>query len=344
MDPKFLVLSREHHLLPLAHRLRNIEGAPTEVIVWKKSYENAWDGMIEKDLMSSKRELHTDSITKLVERAVAGELIVVHDVPSLASTNAFEEAEHAYCIEPSEGEPSALPVRLGWWNTTEGSGAMHLLVYDMGAWPGGMGRSIPGGVTLIKLEGEGLVFFQAMAKDHYAPSFQGLINVELVEDGGELRFGKYELGWPHLQTQAFMGAVSTDWTHILGFPYAEPLIEKQYTVAQPLSVPPWPTNPSAKVLGRSVKDLPIELNAKLHKHVYWHDVWVDKENKTLFTAGLDGLVGIVHASADTFEGARQRALSIAALVGVKEKQFRPDIGHLVQPLLASLEENYGVVV
>lgn len=345
---KFMVLSREHHLLPLAHRLRNIEQADTEVIVWKSSFEKAWYGMIEKDLLSSKSEIHTESITKLVDRANAGELIVIHDVPSLHRTGAFNKAPLSYSIIPNS-TPSVMPIRLGWWQTDLGQTAMHLLVYDMGAWPGGMGRLIPGALTLINLARNAgtLEFFEKLIDDESLKAlegFRGLVNVELVDQAGTIALKNWEIGWPHLHTQAFMAAVDVRWSDILDDNLISPSISKQYTITVPLSVPPWPTNPSAKVLGRSVADLPIELNSKLHRQVYWHDVWVDMEAKNLFTAGLDGLVGVVHASADTFEGARAHVINVANSLGVKEKQFRSDIGGLVQPLLATVEEQFEVVV
>jgi len=338
-----IVISREHKLLPLAHRLRNVEHYPTDIIVWKRSFEHAWEGMLDKSLLSSKREIHSESVSEIVTKAREGNAIVVHDVPNLE--DAFHESSGVYGIITTE--PNHAPIRLGFWWDGHTPLMPHLLVYDMGAWPGGAGRMVPGAVTLIDLHEEPAKalwteLFTEEARRHLeALDFKGLANAGLVEQQGKLALAGWELGWPALHTQAFMGALDGSWTELL-VRQRELGFKKTFTVALPVSVPPWPGSANSSSQGRGVKGLVIDLNSKLHKYVYWHDVMVNLEEKTLYTAGLDGLIGIIHANGNSLEYAKQMVLGIAGTIGLEEKQFRPDIGNGVRLLEAQLEEHYGV--
>ena len=55
------------------------------------------------------------------------------------------------------------------------------------------------------------------------------------------------------------------------------------------------------------------------------------------TAGLDGLVGVVRASADSLTLARAQALNRARLFQLPELQVRVDVGHSVDQWLAEIE-------
>ena len=331
-----IVVSREHKLLPLAHRLRNVEQWPTEVVVWKSSYENAWAGMLDKDVLSSKREIHEHSVTSWVQRSQAGELVAVNDVPKL-------EGQFQHGTVSQESKP--VSVRLGFWWDGAAPQLPHMLVYDMGAWPGGVGRYVPGGLTLIaSLSETNTSLWQelyATSTHMLDESFVGLVNVGMVEDKGTLVLEGYEVGWPSLHTQVFMSAVEGSWGELLTTGLL-PVFADKFTVGLPVTVPPWPGSGNASSQGRGIRDIEIDLNHKLHKHVYWHDVKVNVEEKKLLTAGLDGLIGVVHASSDCFENALQKALGISSLLGVPEKQFRGDIGGGVRVLELQLNEHYGV--
>jgi len=352
-----IVISREHKLLPLAHRLRNVEGWPTEVVVWKRSYENAWEGMLKKDVLSSKREINAASVTDWADRANKGELVVVHDVPKLEG--AFN-SNSTFPVMAQVGVPSSVrlglfpvmarvgtpsSIRLGfWWNGKEPQ-LPHLLVCDMGAWPGGRGRKVLGGLTLIAVTDNNLALWQELFGNdgNWIPDtgFKGLVNVGLLEERGKLVNECWETGWPDLHTQVFMSAVDGSWGELLTQGVL-PVFTNKFTVGIPVSVPPWPGSSNIVSQARGVKDQKIDLNHKLHNHVYWHDVKVNVEEKALYTAGLDGLVGVVHASSNSFENALHKCLGIADLVGLWEKQFRSDIGGGVRMLESQLEEHYGV--
>lgn len=350
-ESNITIITKEHKLLPLAHRLSNIEKIPTRVIVWKRSYENAWEGMIDKYLLSSKREIHHESVTKLIQDSIENNSIVLHDVKNLEG--AFDASKLAYTINSQESSQSS--IRLGFWWNGEKALLPHILVYDIGAWPGGMGRQLPSAVTLICIQEDSDLmqiwesFFDEKAKEFiFNKPFKGLVNAGLIEDKGELLLDSWEMGWPDLHTQAFMGAVEGSWGQFLGNNnLKEPnesaiFFDKKFTVALNVSVPPWPGSSNTLSQGRAVKQKLIDLNPKLHEYVYWHDVAVDKEVKLLYTAGLDGLLGVVHAKANCLENASQKALGVASLIGTEEKQFRSDICGGVRLLEAQLEEHYGV--
>lgn len=333
-----IIVSKEHHLLPLAHRLRNIEGVPTTTIVWKKSYERAWDGMVEKDLLASEGEIRRESIEVLEDAARAGSP-VVHDVPTLLS--AFEGAPLVYPATSLASDPvrNLNPVRFGGWFDGNGVFAPHVLVYDMGAWPGGMGRQVPGGLTLIAV---GEQWSDVLPPPQFPDGFRGLFNVEIIQSEEGFSVGEYEYGWPHLHTQAFMGGAHATWSRVLTGDEV-PELHQHYTVALPVTIPPWPSS-NHKAVGRAMSDLLIELDPAAHSNVYWHDVRVDTEEKALFTAGLDGLVGVVHASYNTFEAARLKVLQVAQMLQVPERQLRVDVGAQVPGFLAGLEEAYGMTL
>jgi len=344
-----IVISREHKLLPLAHRLRNVEHWPIEVVVWKRSYENAWQGMLEKDTLGSKHEIHESSVSAWIDRVSDGSLVALHDVPKLEGVF-NSNFVFPILVQEANLEPSS--VRLGFWWDGEEARLPHLLVYDMGAWPGGKGRKVPGGLTLITVSSDSETLWRELFDQHefqlgssgfkgLVTGFRGLVNVGLIEDRGKLVLQGWELGWPDLHTQTFMGAIEGSWGELL-VNGVMPSFSKKFTVALPLSVPPWPGSPNIAAQGRSLKGVEIDLNHKLHKHVYWHDVSVDVEEKTLYTAGLDGLVGVVHVSSDSFENALQKCLGISNLVGLPDKQYRSDIGGGVRMLESQLQEHYQV--
>ncbi len=67
------------------------------------------------------------------------------------------------------------------------------------------------------------------------------------------------------------------------------------------------------------------------------------EDGVVKTAALDGLVGVVRASANNLTLARGQALSYARLFTIPELQVRVDVGGSVDRWLATLEE-VGLVV
>lgn len=343
-ETPIVVVSRESKLLPLAHRLRNVERHPTTVMMWKKSFEAAWDGMITKDVKSSDREIHKESITDLVQKAKNGDIVIVHDVPNLEDS--FDEAAGVYGIRTLESSES--PIRLGFWWDGQTEQAEHLLIYDMGAWANGMGMKVPAALTLINTSEGALqelwtkLFTDEARQFLRGLNFRGLVNVGLIEDKGELILSGWEMGWPDLHTQVFMGAVANNsWGGLLVHREI-PRLWNMFTFGLVLSVPPWPGTHHPNARGKGIQGVPIGLNDKLHEYVYWHDVNVNVETKSLTTAGTDGLVGIVHANANCFENAKQKALGVAGMIELVDKQFRMDVGNGVRVLEAQLEDHYGV--
>ena len=328
MDPnqEFMVISREHHLLPLAHKLKNIEGLPTNVIVWKKAFERAWSGLIEKTLSAKHKEIHRENVSKLVEAAAQDNVHVISDVPSVQF-----EGPHVYATADSEFGKAKEGLRVGFWWDGDNVHAPHILCFDMGTNYGGMGlREEPGGVTLIDLSEEARSIWFTAINDEVqdwlrGSDFKGLINVDVIEVDGRLSLGGWDLGWPKLHTQVFMSAIKGSFSRfLLGNSSIE--FSHRYTVALPVSIPPWPNNPESKMRGVSPLNLPIKLNSKLHKHVFFHDVQVDVENKQLSTAETDGLIGVVHASANNAVGAIAKTVQIAGLLEVDNSQYRTDVG------------------
>lgn len=358
-EPSILVISNNHYLLPLAHKLKNTEGGGDSVstTVWKGSYERAWEGLIEKQMWASKKEIHAGNVQKILDSAQSGKSIVVSDVPSLTNGFAGINYENVYAVHKSshsDGAPSTGNVRLGGWRTPDGHIIFkHMLVYDMGAWTGGLGLPVPGAVTLIDVSknfegGAEKLWHAVMTKEALelleARHFIGLFNVEILLVGGTIQLGQWELGWPQLQTHAFMSALPMSMSHLLLNLIDQVQFQKTFTVALPISVSPWPSNDRAKMRGVSVQGMEIFLNEKLHPNVFFHDVQVDMEARKLTTAGTDGLIGVVHHSSDLFYSAVEKVLAITAVTEVEGIQYRTDIGQAVQPLLSQLEAQFGVTV
>ncbi|MCP4113837.1 MAG: hypothetical protein GY737_00250 [Desulfobacteraceae bacterium] len=92
------------------------------------------------------------------------------------------------------------------------------------------------------------------------------------------------------------------------------------------------------------KELVGGLSRQLIGHVWWHDVQVEMEKGEVWTAGLDGLVGVVRGEANTPEAARARCLQLAARIEIPGKQYRTDAAEHLSEALGGLELGTGIVL
>lgn len=338
----FLLVSHRHGLLPLAHRLRS-QGADVEVLVWKKRFEKAWGGRVSSILRGSEHEIHRDSLQGLSDRVREEGRLVLSDVPPSSPVKEIFEGRGLF---REEGEPfyPGSDIRLGGWFDGERLQGLHLLVYDLGAWPGGLGAQVPGGLTLVRPQPSfrGREELEEMLKPVEAAlkplSFRGLVNVGLArsEETGGLTLKGLEAGFPPLHWDAFLSSLGNTQALLEGG--EPPRLEAKYTVVLPVSVPPWP---SPGTSGREVK---IEgVPPQIQGWFFWYDVQMRENPPELWTAGLDGLVGVARGEGENFETARLHAVGLAGQLWVPERQFRGDAGGRVALTLAQLE-NLGVVL
>ena len=172
----FLVISHAHGLLPLVHRLR-LAGHTVELMVWKKSFERAWDGRITKFPRGPKGEVPHEAIERAGELAAAGKVEIITDMTSLE----FPVPVYGRLEVP---DPPRLSLRVGGWFDGEEMVDHHLLVCDVGAQAGGMGAQTLGGMTLVRpgpdidLSLAGMLW-QKVVDELKARDFKGLVQGDI---------------------------------------------------------------------------------------------------------------------------------------------------------------------
>ena len=350
MMNKALVLSRQHHLLPVAHRLR-LEGVDVEVASWKgivpanaksrkeNRFDRAWTGLTERVMRSS--GITQDFVDGARDLAVDGKVAVLTD-----HLQASAEFRGAKCLFPriEPEQPPRSPLRLGAWWDSERFEAPHVLYADPTCWPMGMGPGPEGAMALIRLDDPDLVTLFHQLTEPIAETlggepggFRGLVQFGLKLDAanGLPQLDGGELGWPWLHTHAFLAELENLSCVVLED--AAPVLEKKYVVVVPVTMPPWPA-----AMG-SAAEVPIEgLTPQRQGQVFWHDVTM--KDGQLWTAGLDGLVGVCRGAAGTAELARSKALDLAAAIQIPNKQYRPDAVQSLSMALAGLEGAFNIVV
>lgn len=341
----FLVISARHGLLPLFHRLRRT-GHETSLVVWNSRYASAWSGLVEPMLTRDKEGITQESLTPAIDAAERGDLVVVTDVT--VASQWFAGAKLLYGPGPEHPAKPQDRVLFGAWFTGEQLVGHHLLCPDWGTWPGGMGPSGMGGLTLIRpTPGTGLGpvagALEKVAERLKTASYRGLVSFDVVEEpeSGELLLHGLQTGWPLLHTAAFLAELGGLNSLLLGVG-GGPVLERRFVTVLPVSMPPWP-NPR-----QGERRVPVEAIGLTPAQVgqcFWYDITIDPEEKKLWTAGHDGLVAVATGSADISPAlARGRALGLASRVQLPEKQFRVDVGLQVDAVLATLEERWGVLV
>jgi len=337
--PKILVISQTHHLLPLAWRLKQ-EGNEVDVIVARDSFEPAWAGKFEKLLRGRKKR---ESQGPVAEAAKESEAIVLTDSTDWAKQ--FKGYERLFAMSANEPASPLPEVQLGAWFDGEGFMGAHLLVEDQGLWPGGMGPSVPGGMTMFVPQEMPEAWMRALGTlgdPLKSEGFRGLVRAGISLDPeapleSEPQLLGYQAGWNFLQMHAFSGLLdSPNLTQLLeGF---QPDLYHRFTVALPVTIAPWPLRGlrSEVSCNLNAKQVPIGLEAVKTGQVFLHDMMV--RDGQIQTAGLDGLVAVVRWSGQGFGFVRHKALETAGMLQLPEAQYRLDVGAGVGQVLMMLEE------
>lgn len=328
----FLLVSHKHELLPFANRLMS-EGHTVYVIIWRSKYERAWSGRIEPVLKFSRDSITKETWQPYIERVKSKDLTLVSNVPK--AREIFDG--HGYVWLPVD-ERSEEPFRCGGWFDGETIHHPHVVIADVGAWPGGLGSRVDGGLVLVRLpDGIPEVMKEvtdAVSDQLKTSGYKGLFSVEFERVTGRLKVKTVHAGWLPLQLHAFLAEVPL--APLLLGEETKPL--PRFAVALPLSVPPWPVADAHYKIDQELQGLtPVQMG-----RVWWHDVQFSQEEKSLRTAGLDGLLGICVSGAHNLELARGRVLEVAQRLQVPELQYRPDVGALVPTVLAGIEETLGL--
>ena len=219
---------------------------------------------------------------------------------------------------------------------------------DRGAWPGGTGPPILGGISLVLPDPDMDLGFmdelwQPVVDQLKAQSFKGLVQAGMQQstETGGLELHGVEAGWPWLHIHAWLAElVNLDQVLTGSPPHHEPGV--RYVVALPVSVPPWPIWPvQPKSLAQA--DLLVGgLTPQDASHFFWHDVTIDEQAHELRGAGQDGLLGVATGSGHSLELARALALGRAGRLAVPNKQHRGDVATQTAAILASLELQFGL--
>ena len=336
-----LVLSHKHHLLPVAHRLR-LEGVDVEVATWRgvvkegahkpkeNRFDRAWEGVMGRVMRSA--EITQHAVEGMVDLARDGKTAVL--TSAVGASKMFSEAARLLPrIEP-EMTPQG-PLRLGaWWNG-EAFVGLHMLYADQTTWPMGIGPGPEGAMALVRIDDPELheLFHGAageVSRMLGGIRFRGLVQLGLFLDAadGKIQIRGGELGWPWLHTHAFLSELENLSAVVLED--EAPVISKRFTVVVPVTMPPWPWQDG------KAEEVPIKgLTTQKQGQVFWHDVHM--KDGELWTAGLDGLVGVCRGAANTPELARAKALADAVAIELPSKQFRPDAVQSLSAQLAMLE-------
>ena len=328
-----LVISHRHELIPIANRLRT-QGAETDLIVWRQRFERAWDGMINPTISRARGEISDETLDVCREQVASGEVSLLTNVYNLTG---FTGRVFGRLETPQ------LPLgqfRIGaWWD--DGLKAPHVLFYDMGAWPQGLGAWVPGCVTMMLPQGDvDLEFLEKLLEpvttQLKAKDFRGLFNADIIVDPNTagLAFHGFDAGWPFLHTHAFVSELE-NMSGLIDGAVPEFTEGIKFVTVIPVTVPPYPADGKAR-------EFPIEgLTPKDIANYFWHDVTVDKEGGKLDSAGLDGFLGVARGAAWSCELARARALQRAVAMQVPEKQFRVDAAARVGEWLGVIEQEFN---
>jgi len=335
----FLVVSHEHALIPFAYRLK-LQGSPTELVVCSERFEKAWEGKFDHILPA--KEVSKSNLAPSLELTKAGEVITLSD--NRKTSKMFEGVANFFGVTQMKEYPQPNSVlRLGAWFDGDAFQLPHLLICDMGAWPGGYGPAQLGGLTLVRLDSENDNLFheftspiRELLRTEYP--FRGLVQVGLTEDQtGRPEIQGVQCGWPFLHSHAFVSELPSLATLLES---GEGELPRRIVTVVPVSLPPWPLRAQ---VGKARPPVEIEgLTPKQLAQVFWHDVRLDPVKRKVSSGGLDGLLGVARGAAHTPELARSRALAVALSVRVPEKQVRPDAGALVPGVLAELEARLGI--
>ena len=326
-----LVITNHHELLPVFNRLRN-SGVETDLVVWNSKYEAAWRGLASQVVSRTDGSLTQANFHRFVADAAQGDLTVLTNVHGVIG---WFDGAPVLGPGPKDDLVPQDHLLLGGWFDGEHAQAPHLLVTDHGAWPGGLGPQVPGGMTLVRLGGAEELPGADAASSLTPPfvqgalaqvedllkreSYVGLFHFDVEEDvaTGEMQLRGLATGWPFLQLHAFLAEVG-NFTEVLEG--AVPRLGKRFVTVLPVSQPPWPNRRQG---GRREATEVKGLTEAQQRQLFWHDV--ESQDGKLYTAGLDGLVAVAVGSADSGAAlAQHRALGLAARMELPEKQFRTD--------------------
>jgi hypothetical protein len=349
---RFLVLSHKHWLLPLAWNLKS-SGHDVDVWTWKDRYDRAWKGLFDRTIEGeSKRNTDLTAVKQMVEE---DELIVLSDSP-----NWMRRFDGAVSFGGPPAMPDPLthptsPVELGGWFTGEEFIEPHWILRDMGAWNGGGGPNVTGGAigwfnsntsvvsaNSTRTQDEHVTQLIASQKDQLKSSgFQGLVRlgVELDELGG-VKVNNISVGWELIHLHLLLALEVDLGSALLDLNTSaharESLVPESYSVAVPVSVPPWPNQPAKP----PKQELVEGLTSEQRRLVGWHDIELhqpDDQPACLRLAGLDGLIGVVRANHKTLPRTLNAVGGVLAALQVPEMQFRSDIGSQVPLFQATLD-------
>lgn len=344
----FLVISDRHGLLPLAQRLRG-EGHEVDAVIWnpgqRRRYDRAWEGAFDK--LVRRGDLRRTLETMIEAAREAGIAILTDSRRAIAYLSEIRlDGVEVFAAGPFEETPSSA-LRIGGWFDGESMQAPHLLFFDVGAWPGGLGPRVDAAAVLVRIDHEAALdlydrLWRPMQDALKSSGFRGLVQGDLnvATASGEPRIESRRSGWAWLQWHAFLSEMPENEGEGLGAVLggAVPVLPRKFVVALPLSVPPWP-HTTAKP--RDPQPIP-SLSTAQRARVFWHDIRVEEAH--LHTAGLDGMVGVVRGAADSFELARSRALDLAAEITLPERQLRTNVGAPLPAILATIEDLVGFTI
>lgn len=327
---KTLVLSRTHHLAPLAWRLSR-EGVEVEMVVTKKRYQRSRAGHITQPLGGRDLQLEDPDLKPWLELAQQGALRVITDHPHVA-TSEWAKCPNLFATLPSQPTPGALV--LGAWFSGGEWSLHHWYVPDWGLFPGGLGAQVVAGGTVLRGRSYPVSLLAPLAEPFTEAGFRGPVGVSVTidKDSGQLASTAFTAGWSEWLHWGLMLSELPDWDSLLGGAPQPESDLPPYTVGVVVSQPPWPH------VGQPVPPrVGVAVETEATKNLFLYDV-ATGEGGQLVTTGADGLVSVARGFGWSLGRARAQALAGAAGVQVREKQVRVDTGQQVEGVLLALEQ------
>lgn len=335
----FLILSKQHTLLPFARRL-TIDRHEAETLIWQSGknakYERAYQGVIDMVAHKGDPKDWQIKLQTLKEIAKDGQAIVLANHDRACAD--FRDAAVLYGRVKGKELPAG-HLRVGGWFTGEGWEAPHLLFVDEGIQTGGQGHPDAGGMTLMRPGPETSEWILEMLdqdRDELkSRGFKGLVQYGLDLVLNSIKLKGREAGWPQLHSHAFISELD-DFGGVLGGEI--PVLPKRFVVALHVSQAPWPFKSNEPPEPQLVL-----VDPELESQVFFHDIQADQETRSLKTAGLDGHVAVVRGAADSFELAQSLAMVATRSIQFSGIQYRLDVGNQVRQTMGVLEQQFGII-
>jgi hypothetical protein len=201
--------------------------------------------------------------------------------------------------------------------------------------PGGIGAEVMAGGTVLRGPQYPGDILHQLNEPLTQAGFRGLVGVGLRYNQTSAQLeptGYFHAGWDDWLHWELALCEVPSWASLMdGSPNAESDFLPEFTTGIVVSQPPWPS------VGQPVPpSVELAIQPQFTKNIFFHDIMVS--GGKVFTAGVDGLIGVARGTGRSLGKARGVALAVAGAMAFPERQARVDVGASVETVLVALEE------